>query len=156
MKNFTVNSLLVLKILFLYRDRDIPKPHAFVNLPLKSTLGELTEITIKISELLPQLSDFIDQFNHVVSATNINIITDSYGNMSMDVPNTMTPAEEEEVGKRICIIDRLITTRGQEINDLLQKGLSIENQLKAQNPNFTSQILDKANEFKRLNQAYKH
>ena len=49
-----------------------------------------------------------------------------------------------------------ITTRGQEINELLQKGLEIEGKLKKENVNYTSQILDKVNEFNRLNASYKH
>ena len=157
MMNFTINFSLKLKMLYFYKDIAIPKPHAFVNLPLQSALvGELTEITTKINELLPQLSEFIGQFNHVVSTTNINVITDSSGNMSIDVPVTMSDIEAEKISKRINIIDRVITTRGQEIDDLLQKGLNLETKLKRENPNYTSQILDKVNEFKRLNSSYKH
>jgi predicted component of type VI protein secretion system len=117
---------------------------------------ELTEIAMKINEMLPQLSDFIGQFNNVVSTTNINVITDSSGNMSIDVPVTMSDIEAEKISKRINIIDRLITLRGQEINDLLQKGLNLETKLKSQNPNYTSQILAKVDEFNRLNFSYKH
>jgi hypothetical protein len=117
---------------------------------------ELTEIAMKINEMLPQLSDFIGQFNNVVSTTNINVITDSSGIMSIDVPVTMSDIEAEKISKRINIIDRLITLRGQEINDLLQKGLNLETKLKSQNPNYTSQILAKVDEFNRLNFSYKH
>lgn len=156
MKNFTVNLPLILKMVYLYINIDIPKAHSFLNLPLKSTMAELTEVSLKINELLPQLSDFIDQFNHLVCTTNINVISDVSGNMSIDVPRTMSDAEGEKISKRISIIDRLITTRGEQINDLLQKGLSIETKLKSQNSNYTSQLLDKINEFKRLNASYKH
>ena len=31
----------------------IPSPHAFSSLPLKSTIGEFSEIMLKINELLP-------------------------------------------------------------------------------------------------------
>lgn len=135
---------------------DIPKPHAFVGFPLKSTMAELTEVTLKINELLPQLSDFIGQFNNIILANNINVITDVNGNMSLDVPSTMSDTDAEKISKRISIIDRLITTRGQEINDLLQKGLGLEAKFKKDNVNYTSQILDKVNEFNRLNASYKH
>jgi hypothetical protein len=128
----------------------------FNNLPLKSTTVELTEITMKINELLPQLSDFIDQFNSIVLSTKINVITDTSGNMSIDVPSSMPDNEAEMISKRIGIIDRLITMRGQEVNNLLHKGLEIESKLKEQNPNYTSQILDKVNEFRRLNASYRH
>lgn len=152
MNNFTVNLSLVLGI---FRE-SIPKPHIFVDLPLKSTIEELTTISLQIDRLLPQLSDFIDQFNNLVLTTNINVITDSSGNMSIDVPGNMSDSEADKISKRINIIDRIIITRGQEINDLLQKGLSVETRIKTQNSNYTSQILDKVNEFKRLNASYKH
>lgn len=153
MNNFTVNLSLVLGGIFY---ESIPKPHKFIDLPLKSTMGELTEISLQIDKLLPQLSDFIDQFNNLVLTTNINVITDTSGNMSIDVPGNMLDSEAEKISKRINILDRLITTRGQEVNDLLQKGLSVESKIRTQNSNYTSQILDKVNEFKRLNASYKH
>ncbi len=156
MMYFTVNLSLILRIVYIYINIDIPKPYAFTSLPLKSTMAELTEVTLKINELLPQLSDFIDQFNHLVCTTNINVISDASGNMSIDVPGTMPDAEAEKISKRISIIDRLITARGEQINDLFQKGLSIETKLKSQNSNYTPQLLEKINEFKRLNTSYKH
>jgi hypothetical protein len=75
-----------------YKDIDIPRPHVFVNLPLKSTVSpvELTDITLKINELLPQLADFISQFHSIILTNNINVITDAGGNMSLDVPGTMS------------------------------------------------------------------
>nr|QJQ34974.1 hypothetical protein [Fusarium redolens] len=142
--------------LLLYKDIHIPRPHVFVDLPLKSTMVELTDITLKINELLPQLSDFISQFHNIILTNNINVITDGGGNMSLDVPGNMSDTDAEKFSRRISIIDRLITTRGQEINDLLQKGLEIEGKLKKENVNYTSQILDKVNEFNRLNASYKH
>jgi hypothetical protein len=76
--------------------------------------------------------------------------------MSIDVAKDMPDSEGEKLCKKISIIDSLIKTRGDEINELLQKGLSVESKIKAQNSNYTSQILDKVNEFKRLNASYKH
>lgn len=105
---------------------------------------------------MPQLSDFISQFNNIVVTNNVNVITDAAGNMSLDVPNTMSDADLERISQRIGIIDRLITTRGIEIDELLQKSLKIEAKLKQQDPTFSSQILEKVNEFKKLNACYKH
>lgn len=143
-------------LLPIFKDIDIPKPHAFVDPPLRSSIAELTDITLKVSELLPQLSDFITQFNHIILNNSINVITEVSGNMCLDVPDTMSDADADRISKRIGILDRLITTRGQEIDDLLQKGLGIEAKLKKDNVNYTSSILDKVNEFKRLNASYKH
>jgi hypothetical protein len=145
------------KTLFsLQADVYIPKPHKFsAELPLRSSISELAELTVKINELLPQFSDFISQFNNLIISNSINVIIDTSGNMTLDVPITMSDIDAQNIGKRIGIIDRLIITRGQEIDQLLQKGLSIEADLKKENLNYTSQILDKVNEFKRLNSSYK-
>lgn len=133
-----------------------PNPHAFVNLSLQSSIVELTEVMLKINEQLPQLSNFIDQFNHIVSSTSINVITDTSENMAIDVPSSMPDEQAGQLSKRIAIIDRLITASGQNIDSLLQKGLGIESKLREQDPNFSSQILGKVNEFKRLNNSYRH
>lgn len=135
----------------------IPQPYSFVTQPLQSSLAtDLTDVLLKIDELLPQLSDFIGQFNHIVLNNPINIITEANGNMSVDVPSTMPDIQAEKLGKKIGIIDRLITSRGQEIDSLLQKGLTIEGKIKEEDPAYTSQILSKINEFKRLNASYQH
>ena len=134
---------------------NIPKSHTFVNYTIQSNI-DITNIVSELNVLLPQLSDFINQFNSEVNQNGINVITDSTGNMSIDVPSNMPNVEAERISTRIGVIDRLITTRGQEINDLLQKGLSIENKLKIENPDYVSQLSDKITEFKRLNNLYKH
>ena len=134
-----------------------PLPHQFVTKPLQSSLtADLTEVVTKVNELMPQLSEFILQFNNVVASNSISVITEANGNMSLDVPVTMPDDHAEQLSRRIGIIDRLITTRGQEISGLLHKGLEIEGKLKQQDPQFTSQILEKINEFNRLNDGYKH
>ena len=144
---------------YYYNNMCIPKPHTFVTLPLKSTnieIEQLAEITAQINQLIPQFSGFIDQFHQIVMAKSINVISDPFGNMSLDVPFDMPDAEGEKLSKKISVIDRLIKTRGQEIDDLLQKGSGLETKIKMKNPNYTSQILDKANEFKKLKTSYKH
>lgn len=133
----------------------IPNPYAFVEQTLKSGL-DISNIITDLNLLLPQLASFINQFNMVVNQSSINVITDMMGNMSIDVPRDMPDSVADDISKKINIIDRLITTRGQEINDLLQKGLSLENNLKAENPQYVSQLTDKIAEFKRLNASYNH
>jgi hypothetical protein len=153
MNNYTVNLCLVLSI----SSESIPKPHIFVNLPLKSSLmGDLAEVSLQIDKLLPQLSDFIGQFNNLVLTTNINVITDSSGNMSIDVPTYIGDSEADQISKRVNIIDRIIKTRAHEINGLVEKGLDIETRIKEQNSRYTSQILHQVNEFNRLNASYRH
>lgn len=121
-----------------------------------SLIIELSEVVNKVTELMPQLSEFIIQFNNMIVNDSVNVITESNGDLSIDVPSTMSDSKAEQLSKRIGILDRLITTRGQEIDALLHKGFEIENKLKEQDSKFTSQILEKANEFKKLNSSYKH
>ena len=91
---------------------------------------ELNNIICELSNLLPQLSGFIDQFNSLVVSSGVNVFTDHVGNMSVDIPNSMTDVDASNVVKRLSIIDRLINTQGSAINDLLQAGMKIEKELK--------------------------
>lgn len=134
---------------------EIPKPYPFVERSLMCNI-DILNIVGELNSLLPQLAEFIKQFNDIVTQSGINVVTDTTGNMSIDVPINMSDSEANFISKRIGVIDRLITTRGQEINELLQKGLEAESKLKLENPNYVSQLSEKITEFKRLNASYKH
>ena len=116
----------------------------------------MSEIITELNTLLPQLTSFINQFNTTVSQSGINVITDSFGNMSIDVPQNMNSDTANQLSTRIGIIDRLVTARGQEIDSLLQKGVEIENKLKIDNSNYVSQLTEKIQEFRKLNSSYRH
>lgn len=131
------------------------KPPLFATKTLQSSM-DISEIVTELNTLLPQLANFINQFNTTVSQSGISVVTDSMGSMSIDVPQNMPDHVANNISTRIGIIDRLITTRGQEINDLFQKGVHLENKLKMENSNYVSQLTDKIEEFKRLNSSYKH
>ena len=144
-----------LSLSFCLDSSKIPKPHTFSNTALHSE-GTIIDIVSQLGSLLPQLAGFIEQFDSTVAKSGVNVITDTVGNMSIDVPNEMSVVEENRVSARIGIIDRLITTRGQEINTLLQKGLEIESRLRSENPQYVSQLSEQIQEFRRLNSLYKH
>ncbi len=149
----TKNFSLKLKTLFRH---DIPKPHKFsAEFSLISSIAEVAEITAKVNDLLPQFANFIHQFNNLIISNNANVIIDTAGNMILDIPDNMPNVDAGNLRQRMGIIDRLILTRGQEIDQLLQRGLSIEADLKRENANYTSQILDKVNEFRKLNNSYR-
>ena len=139
---------------FYYFNSNLPKPHSFATVALHSDTG-LLDIVSEVGKLLPQLSNFIGQFDTTVVKTGVNVITDTAGSMSIDVPNSMSDVEANKISTRLGIIDRLITTRGQEINTLLQKGLQLS-KVKAENPEHVSQLSDQIQEFRRLNELYKH
>lgn len=133
----------------------IPKPDEFVDSMLQSG-SDVSSIVTEINGLLPQLADFIGQFHNLVGNTGINVVTDSAGNMARDVPQNMPDSEANYISKKIGVIDRLITTHGQNINDLHQKGLKMEENLKTDNPKHVSQLSDQIYKFKNLNSTYKH
>lgn len=133
----------------------IPKPYKFTTKTIESNI-DISQIVTEVGSLMPQLSLFITQFNSVVTENDINVVTDVVGNMSIDVPSTMSDELANNLSKRLGIIDRLITHRGQEINELFQKAFQIEKDLKIGNPDYVSPLTEKINEFKRLNSLYKH
>jgi cell shape-determining protein MreC len=115
----------------------------------------LSDIISQVGTLLPQLAGFIARFDNTVAETGVNVITDAAGSMSLDVPNSMSPKEVTEITEKLGVIDRLINTRGDTINNLLQKGLELS-RLEANNSEQTSQLHDQIQEFRRLNSLYKH
>ena len=133
-----------------------PKPHAFVSLPLQSCSDNLTDIVSSLNHMLPQLVGFIGQFNDVIREFNVNVIIDSFDNLSVDVPADMPEKQAKYVTVRLGIIDTLISSHKSSINDLFQKGLDIENKLKLSDSNYSSVLTEKISEFKSLNRSYKH
>ena len=117
---------------------------------------DICDIVLEINRLLPQLADFVSQFKAVVVDTGVNVITDTQGNMSIDVPIRMTDVEANNISVRIGIIDRLITQNGATINSLFQKGLAIEESLRKTDPSYSSKLIEQISIFKELNASYKH
>jgi hypothetical protein len=117
---------------------------------------ELYAIVIEINRLLPQLEVFITQFKAIVLDTGINVVSDAQGNMSIDVPSSMTDSDANKISAKVGIIDRLISHNGTSINELFNKGLNIENSLKIKDPTYSSQLTSEIAKFKALNGSYKH
>lgn len=131
-----------------------PNPHGFESVALHSDTAVL-EVVTEVGKLLPQLANFIGQFDATVIKSGVNVITDTTGSMSIDVPNTMSDVDSNKISTRLGIIDRLINTRGQEINLLLQKGLQLS-KVPGENTEHVSQLQSQIKEFTRLNGLYKH
>ncbi len=117
---------------------------------------ELCTIVTEINRLLPQLEVFITQFKAIVLDSGINVVSDAQGNMSIDVPSSMTDSDANKISARVGVIDRLITNNGTSINELFNKGLNIENSLKIKDPTYSSQLTNEIAKFKALNGSYKH
>ena len=132
------------------------KSNAFVSIQLTSSLSDLLDIVKEIDQFMPQLENFITNFNTTIAESGINVITDSAGNMELDVPSSLPDDEVKKFTNKISIIDRLINTRGQELKELFQKGIDIEKKLKIDNPDHVSYLDQKIEYFKKLNNTYKH
>lgn len=150
---------------FSYNNVDSPVSHAFLNSnvelfenQLKSGIdfSDLSDIILSISKAMPQLSGFINQFDTMVLKQGINVITDSEGNLSIEVPSAMSDAVANQVSLRINILDRLINTQLSEIKDLLNKGLELQKNISMVDPSYKSEILNQITEFKKLSSSYNH
>ena len=117
---------------------------------------EIMEVIGQLDSLIPQFAGFIDQFNTLVIQKSLNVVSDSSGNMAIDVSYDMSNKEVDNISKRISIIDRLIDSHNTSIKDLLEKGFNLENKLKAENPNYLSELTSKKTEFNKLKNSYQH
>ena len=117
---------------------------------------ELSSIITEIKSMLPQILEFIARFSDVVTSSGVYVITDAQGNMAIYIPHDMSDTVTKDISKRLGIINRLINSHGSTLNGLFQKGLGIEEQIKASNPNYVSQLSEQISTFKQLNSSYKH
>ena len=119
-------------------------------------MSEFMDIVDQIDALIPQFAGFIDQFNTLVIQKSVNVISDSCGNMSIDVPHDMSSKEAGNISKRINIIDSLIESHNITITDLIERGFNIENKLKSDSGNHISELVNKKAEFNKLRNSYQH
>lgn len=118
---FTVLCTIISKKTNVFSTETPPCPYPFVKTMLKSTV-ELQPIVDEIARLLPQLSNFISQFHSLVQGTDVNVVTDTTGNLSVDVSSSMPSEVSEKIVSKISVIDRLITSHNESLHSLFQKG----------------------------------
>lgn len=123
---------------------------------MTNNLESLNLIILELTNLIPQFSSFIDQFNVIINANDVAVITDSTGNMSIDVPKHMSDDSANALTKRIGIVDRLINDRRATISDLFRKGFEIESNLKSENSKYVTQLSGKFTAYRALDISYKH
>lgn len=117
---------------------------------------DLVSVINEVNRLLPQLSDFINQFHQVIINTGVNVMTDGVGNLDMDAPGEIPTAEMKKIQTRINIIDTLIRDNRFKVDQLLEQGKSIETDIRNLNSDYRSQLLEQVTRFKELNASYKH
>ena len=143
-----------------YNNVDTAVSHAFLSnsVPLQSSsdIADLSTIILSIASHMSELANFIHKFDTTVVKEGINVITDTEGGLSIEVPSTMSDELAQKVGARINIIDRLISTRQSDISDLIQKGLTLQNKISTVDPSYKSEIFNQIAEFEKLKSSYKH
>nr|QNS38554.1 cytochrome oxidase subunit I [Paracoccidioides brasiliensis] len=148
-----------LEIIILYfnilSQLDIPKPHKYLDYKLKSGF-DLQNIINDLDYLIPQMGNFIQQFNCLIQDTNINVISEVDHSLSISHPIEMEKAPLEATAKKIGVLDSLIRDRYQNIQGLIHKGLLLEKDLKTQDPNYVSIISQKVKELSQGKYSYNH
>jgi hypothetical protein len=143
-----------------------PKTSGFVSTELKSGLGlstmvnevcNLSLIVHEINHILPQLTSFVDQFHNTINEHGVSVITDSTGNMSIDVSNKISDIQAQNISKKIGVLDSLINKHGDRLSDLFKEGMNIEDRLKIKNIGYASSNLgDQLSQYRKLLYNYKH
>ena len=131
------------------------KPYGFIVTSFKSDL-DLLPILTDLTKLVPQFGNFVEQFNTLINENSINVITDAKGNLSIDVPSTMTESKSSEIANKVNILDRLISTQKESIGNLFFKGSLIENKFKSENPDYKSQLEGLRKNYITFRDSYKH
>ena len=133
----------------------IPKPHPLAAKPMQADL-DILGIVNELARLLPQLNDFVNQFNNQIVTYDINVITDTSGNLSIQVPDTVTEAKGKLISARVNLIDNLIHNHIDKTEDLLHKGITLEEKLIDKDPDYETKLTPYVSEFRKLKSSYKH
>ena len=128
------------------------KPHSYAN-NIESSL-DIPSLIADIASHLTQYKSFIQNFNETVNANHINVITDTYDNMSLEVPNDMTNKVSEQLTKKVHILDGLIKSRQSSLTELFAK-VSPFNE-KVNDSELISKLTELSDNFKLLKESYKH
>ena len=102
--------------------------------------GEVQELLSEINRLFSQLNTFINQFHNFVNETGINVVTDGYGSLDIDVLETVSDSTAQTYANRINVFDRLIHDRIHNIEELIDRISDLELQIMQSDTNYISQL----------------
>jgi NADH dehydrogenase len=126
------------------------------NATLDNLNSELLTNTTEINRLLDQLQLFISQFNQFITDNNIIVITDSFGNLDIDISNDVDNTVANSYSQRIQTFDNLIRHHIDEITELLETAYDIDARISALNNQHVSQLSDLETKLNTLKDSYKH
>lgn len=109
-----------------------------------------------IQDLIPQLANFVGQFNTLIMEQNVNVVSDSGGSLGIDVPHNMPEAQARSVTRRVEVLDSLIDSHRITIKELFRQGFEHEAVEKTKNSRYVSVLTDKQRTFNSLISSYGH
>ena len=117
---------------------------------------DLMAIVVELNKIIPQLKGFINNWHDTINYYNINVITDSSGQLSIDVPSDLDEDNVKSCTKKIKILDNLIRDRFDHTEKLITKGNEIETGLKKCSKDYASKLIENSKILKELQSSFKH
>ena len=133
--------------------------HVYVNennVTLFELQNQLSNIIEESNRLLSQLDNFINRFNSFILDSNINIITDTSGNMSMDIPNNLDDSTVAAHTNRVHTLDNLIRNHVNRLEQFIIRGNNLENDILYIDSSYNTQFQYINNRLTYLKNRYKH
>ena len=131
-------------------------PYVIGNVPNVDLDGDLINVIRELDRLFPQLSDFINKFKDFVNETQINVITDAQGGLSIDVLGGLDDSIVQVYATKIKVLDSLIHNHIHKIEELLKIASGIEDKLLESNMDYISQLASYLEKLKILTNSYGH
>ena len=119
-------------------------------------ITELLHIVKELDYVIPQFASFINKFNTLIIEKNLNVTSNSSGYLAVDAPHGMSDTEYNNISDRMHVIDRLIDSHNTTIKSFFERGFVIENKLRADDPNYISELVNRKANYLRLKNSYKH
>ena len=115
-----------------------PKIYVDISLLLPIwAIYEIKEYILPVSEgyalnedmvsTLKHMKKMVEELENIKRTDNVKYIVDKEGNMSIDIPNSMSDDKANTLSKRIGIIDRLYNTQYKHYEELVNKDESSNN-----------------------------
>lgn len=131
-----------------------PSVGGFVSSP--NLDGDLHNIIQELDRLFPQLNEFINRFKEFVNETQINVITDAQGVLSIEVLEGLNDSLAQVYANKIQVIDNLIHNHIHKIEELLRTASEIEAKILESDQNYISQLAKYLAKLKELSNSYGH
>lgn len=119
------------------------------------TSDSLEPIITEINRLIPQLNGFITTINKFVQDNGINVVTNGYGEIGVDVLESVGEAKAQSWANRVEISHSVIIDRMNTLNALLDRAEKIEMESLEANHDFRVRVPDLRANYNTVKSNYK-